>query len=650
MSESPGVHRTVGVTSALTALLIGLLVIRERPSGWPAALALVLASLLFAAHVARGRQRLVAGLLFLTPLFGYFVFGFSSHPRQVSLRLVQVTVVALYGATLLSAMLGGLRRLRPWIALVLSFAFAGGLLFTEAAARVVFQPSGQEASLRDEWTGLLATRRGPGTAVTPETQPWRFPSVGSLGTVTRTDADGRMAPAAWDTRVLPRPKWSGRATPDPDLGLQFSPHTTIRTLYRDNPRGYFERADYRRDIWEIDVAPGSAAQLVLPAGQPDVLRIAITEAQRNVPPWHIMLNQAHLRVVAGVTYRLEFRARADRIRTAVTAVTQAVPPFDLLGFVETIKLSPEWKPFRIFFTPEKTERDARIHFALGGDDASVEVSDVVLQNGSTVVQPDVVGEPWTVSYRFNALGCRGTDPSSDPAPVRRILLLGDGFTMGVGVHERDTFAAQLQRMLDAGASPSSSTGVHEVMNCGIVGYGSREEQRFYERLAPQFQSDIVVVVLGLDDDRTFWELGQRAKRGEPLGRWAQVSRLVEGVEMLSRAQRTYDYSPSVSALLRLRDEVESQHGRLVVVVAQTTRSPRWSELRATVAGQLKGSGIQVLDVGDALVAGSRPEELIVHQSDPHPNERVHTALARRLAPYLQAVEREMPAGVRRGPP
>jgi hypothetical protein len=644
MDDSLKFRGTIAAATATTALFVGLVIAKDRPGGFPLMLALAVATFVVAVRYFRGgsRRQLGLNLLLLSLLFGCFLFGFDIHPRHVSFRLLQVAVVGLYGATILAALLTEFRIARPLFALGVPFAAAGGLLLTEAMAGFVVAPLGQEIPVRTEWTGLLA-RPVPAATAAPRQAPAR-PSA---------DSGSAVGAVEWANRTAPTPIWSGRAESDPQLGLSYRPHSTLETLYHDNPRTYFERGDFRSEIWELNVAEGSSAQLVIPPDDSGLLRVAITKAKRDVPPWHIMLNQNHLRLDAPANYALEFRARADRPRTAIVAVTQAGAPFAILGAYDTLELSPEWKSFRLLFGQNRVERNARIHFALGGNDASVEISNVILHDPfvDRVVRPDVAREPWIVRYRFNSLGCRGAEPAATGHTSRRILFLGDGFTTGVGVHERDTFAAQLEGMLNAGAAPSSASGTQEVMNCGIPGYGTSEERRFYQRLAPQYNADMVVVLMGREDDYAFWEADQRANRRRPPTRWQQVFHLWAGFATLSRTQRAYNYTPSVAALLELQKEVEAHHGHLVVVVAQTDSSPSWTQLRSTVTSGLKGSNVPVLDVSDTLIAGLRPDQLIVDATDPHPNERVHAALARQLLPYFLKYERGMtPAGSRDATP
>jgi len=609
MKDSRRFRRTVAASTATTALLLGLLVAKDRPWGYPAMLALILGTLVVAARwFSSGSRRLLGwNLVLFTLLFGCFLFGFDSHPRHVSFRLDQVAIVALFAATMLSVALNESRMVRPLVAVILPFAACGWLFATEAMAMAIVGPLDQTIPRRDEWIGLL-----PGGA---------DPSSG--------------------------PIWSGRADADSELGLRFRPHSTLRTLYHDNPRGYFQQPDFRSDIWEIVFAPGSAATVSFPSDTANLVHVNITKGPRDSATWHILLNEPHFHLQARRSYLLEFRARSRAPRTAWVSVAQADSPYVAIGLQDSIQLTPEWAGYRMPFAARTTEQNARIYFSLGASDVSVDVSDVVLRDlvEERVLLPDGAREPYAVSYRFNAAGCRGVDrPPTHAAGARRILVMGDGFAMGVGVHEPDTFTSQLEARLDAARAPADPVGTHEVINCGITGYGTDEELRFYHSLAPAYQPDAVVVVMGLEDDRTHWEQQQRANRRRRVSRWEQVFTVLGRLKALSRMRRSYDYPSSVATLIKLNDEVAANHSQLVVVLAQSDGDPRWSQLRAALNRGLEGHAIPVLDLGDALIAGHRSDELVVHATDVHPNEHVHAALAMKLAEFIGRNERAGSAG------
>jgi len=143
------------------------------------------------------------------------------------------------------------------------------------------------------------------------------------------------------------------------------------------PLGSMQEA--RNNKWWIQVAPGNAAQLVFPSGQSDLVRIAINKADTKVL-WHIQLNQERISVRERRSYTLTFRARADRVRNIVAAVSKAHEPWDTLGLYKMIGLTQAWQTFELEFKAIADDDVARIHFDLGGNGASVELSGVALRS------------------------------------------------------------------------------------------------------------------------------------------------------------------------------------------------------------------------------------------------------------------------------
>ncbi len=93
------------------------------------------------------------------------------------------------------------------------------------------------------------------------------------------------------------------------------------------------------------------------------------------------------------------------------------------------------------------------------------------------------------TYRINSLGLRGEEVKSHKTK-RRILTLGNSCTFGWGVSYQDTYAQQLESLLN---------GVYEVINGGIPGYSSFQGRRFFEKELIGLQPDIVCILFAWND-------------------------------------------------------------------------------------------------------------------------------------------------------
>ncbi len=99
---------------------------------------------------------------------------------------------------------------------------------------------------------------------------------------------------------------------------------------------------------------------------------------------------------------------------------------------------------------------------------------------------------------LNAHGFRGDDFDDEkPRDTRRVLLLGDSNTFGIGVSWDATFAHRLERWLDR------TEGTHwEVLNMGVPGYSVVQMRRLLESDGARWGPDVVVVYAGAWNDYT----------------------------------------------------------------------------------------------------------------------------------------------------
>jgi hypothetical protein len=106
---------------------------------------------------------------------------------------------------------------------------------------------------------------------------------------------------------------------------------------------------------------------------------------------------------------------------------------------------------------------------------------------SEIRQPD-----FAYIQRVNALGLRGRETTVEkPAGTRRILMLGDSFTMGKGVQDDETFPVVVEKLLQPQLAACGG-GALEVLNGGVDSYApvlsALQLQRDLLRLSP----DLVV--------------------------------------------------------------------------------------------------------------------------------------------------------------
>ena len=103
---------------------------------------------------------------------------------------------------------------------------------------------------------------------------------------------------------------------------------------------------------------------------------------------------------------------------------------------------------------------------------------------------------WRQEWRSNTQGVRAdVDFGPKPAGTKRILVLGDSFTVGDQVSVDSTYPGVLQRLLDEHYGP----GHFEVINAGFPSYGTVHEARYLAKFGVGFEPDVVVLGMTPND-------------------------------------------------------------------------------------------------------------------------------------------------------
>ena len=109
-----------------------------------------------------------------------------------------------------------------------------------------------------------------------------------------------------------------------------------------------------------------------------------------------------------------------------------------------------------------------------------------------VTQPSFAADDMDdMHIHMNSDGC-WDDPHkrSKPQGVKRIIFLGDSFTIGYGVDRPFRFTDMMKEKLP---------GHYEIVNMALWGYGTDQEFLLFKEKALQYKPDIVGLVLFLDD-------------------------------------------------------------------------------------------------------------------------------------------------------
>lgn len=112
------------------------------------------------------------------------------------------------------------------------------------------------------------------------------------------------------------------------------------------------------------------------------------------------------------------------------------------------------------------------------------------------MKPGFYGEykqDYSLIFRANAYGFRDNNYGSKKENVLRILAIGDSFTFGSGVSLEETWVKQLEAAL---LTHDVKT---EVINAGLLGYGTIQYSKVMKRLGSIYKPDIVIVMVTTND-------------------------------------------------------------------------------------------------------------------------------------------------------
>jgi lysophospholipase L1-like esterase len=249
---------------------------------------------------------------------------------------------------------------------------------------------------------------------------------------------------------------------------------------------------------------------------------------------------------------------------------------------------------------------------------------------------------------INSFGFRGPETTVEkPDDKIRIAVLGDSFTLGVGVKDHHTLPAQLERKLEERGWPV------EVLNFGVSGSHTLRQLTLLREFVIQFKPDLILQVIFLNDarlqgtnrffsDRKYFT---RVRRHSHLARL--VFETLEGRrrnhQMVQHYMSGYsDTSPGwramQSALLEANDLAKSIEAKYLVaiypVLFRLDSGYPFLAIHRRLGDFLRASDIDAVDLQEALSA-EKDREMWVHTLDQHPNEVAHEFSARTLSGIIE---------------
>ena len=268
--------------------------------------------------------------------------------------------------------------------------------------------------------------------------------------------------------------------------------------------------------------------------------------------------------------------------------------------------------------------------------------------------------PHAVELRYNSLQFRDREPGPKRRGVRRVVVIGDSFTEGQGVKERDVYPRALERALNTGA------GRWEVLNFGHRGADFPVLRETFERVL-ELDPDVVVYGMMLNDCEQSAEFRARHRRvsdhvtgrsrqSHPAGHRAFGLRTATFVRhRLERVRLHRDTTawynelyaePNLEGWTRTQEHLNAMNRQMrlrgghfllatwPVLTGLEDDDYPFQEVHDTVGRFCHAAGIPWLDLLPAL-EGRHESELWVHSLDAHPNQLAHGLVGHRLAPTVR---------------
>ena len=275
-----------------------------------------------------------------------------------------------------------------------------------------------------------------------------------------------------------------------------------------------------------------------------------------------------------------------------------------------------------------------------------------------------------VEHPTNSLGFRGPEFQLDKSPgTIRLMFLGDSFTFGEGVRFADTYCEVTSALLQAKINDSRRV---EAYNFGVGGYNTSQSLWLLQRFLTQTSPDVILLGYVLNDaEPPLFDYDHATKSRIRLPRELMIpeglddavppdqivyqlrsSRLVwQLFQNRTRSRATIAHYRSLyetagigwrNSRLALKQFIEICRSRdvpfcvvLFPILHELSDAYPFRDIHEQIAREFEGTGTVFIDLLPRL-KGMDADELWVHPTDQHPNERVHAIAAEALVDGLMA--------------
>jgi len=267
---------------------------------------------------------------------------------------------------------------------------------------------------------------------------------------------------------------------------------------------------------------------------------------------------------------------------------------------------------------------------------------VILEGENRIYEKD------GVVYKTNSLGIRDEEISQiKSSNVVRILVLGDSYTWGEGLHENELITYKIEKHLD-----SVITQTVEVINSGIGAFNTRDEYDQLVRLYPVYNPDMVILFFFTNDllpkDSSGESLSWKAKTNFFLRENSNLVKssfnsIISTPEFILPGEY-FDFSDSNLGWVRfkkyftkIKDYCLRENMELIFVLIPTLTNLDsnypYTELKENVSKYVIESKVHYFSFYD-IFSPYKPINLWVSKENTHWNDKATTIASDALSNYL----------------
>jgi lysophospholipase L1-like esterase len=250
----------------------------------------------------------------------------------------------------------------------------------------------------------------------------------------------------------------------------------------------------------------------------------------------------------------------------------------------------------------------------------------------------------------DSVGFRDRDyPVARVPGKRRIMLLGDSFTLGWGVPFDSTFSKQLEKLLNDNGQPT------EVINTGVGNTNTVMELEQFKEIGLRFKPDMVILMYYINDAEPTPPVVGPLKTAIVTHSYLIAFLSDQMIKLTPRVNQSYDWRayysglyqpgrPGLAASRQAIDELAAlckQNGiQLVIANIPELRELKhypFPEATAFVRRAAQQNGVPFVDLLPALV-NEEPSTLWVSKEDPHANAKANVIIGRALFEAVNKIE------------